>query len=70
MLKCALQFFLTTAKTEWLDGKHVVFGRVIQGMAVVKQVSAQPDPVTYNRALELSDRLKESGARVAQLLRL
>lgn len=32
------QFFVTTVQCNWLDGKHVVFGEVVSGMDVVKQV--------------------------------
>lgn len=34
------QFFITTAETSWLDGRHVVFGKVIENMALIKQMES------------------------------
>ena len=34
------QFFVTMKETQWLDGKHVVFGRVIKGMEVCREIES------------------------------
>ncbi|EMD34817.1 hypothetical protein CERSUDRAFT_67221 [Gelatoporia subvermispora B] len=34
------QFFITTVVTSWLDGAHVVFGEVVEGLSVVKQMES------------------------------
>ena len=34
------QFFLTFVKCEWLDGKHVIFGRVRDGWPVLDKLEA------------------------------
>jgi peptidyl-prolyl cis-trans isomerase A (cyclophilin A) len=45
------QFFITTANTEWLTGKHTIFGEVIEGYEIVEKISkvkrgAQDKPST------------------------
>ena len=32
------QFFITLAPTQWLDGKHAIFGRLAEGMAVANRI--------------------------------
>jgi len=40
------QFFITSKQTEWLDGRHVVFGKVLSGMYVVRKIEQVPTGVT------------------------
>lgn len=36
------QFFVTLAPTSWLDGKHAIFGKVVEGMEVVRAIGTTP----------------------------
>uniref|UniRef100_A0A3P9L3D8 Peptidyl-prolyl cis-trans isomerase n=1 Tax=Oryzias latipes TaxID=8090 RepID=A0A3P9L3D8_ORYLA len=36
------QFFLTCTKCDWLDGKHVVFGKVVDGLLIMRKIENVP----------------------------
>jgi peptidylprolyl isomerase len=51
------QFFITTAKTPWLNGKHTIFGEVTSGYDVVKEMEDVPTsgdrPVTPVKIIKI-----------------
>ncbi|KAJ2891004.1 hypothetical protein GGI21_002252 [Coemansia aciculifera] len=52
------QFFITLDKTPWLDGKHVVFGKVVRGMDIVRMVEALGDkdaPLNPKKSIAICD---------------
>jgi peptidyl-prolyl cis-trans isomerase B (cyclophilin B) len=64
-LTCALllkgsQFFITTEVTNWLDGKHVVFGEVVEGYDVVQKIENTPKNSQDKPNSPIT--IKESGA--------
>ncbi|XP_038015906.1 peptidyl-prolyl cis-trans isomerase H isoform X2 [Motacilla alba alba] len=36
------QFFITCSKCDWLDGKHVVFGKIVDGLLVMRKIENVP----------------------------
>lgn len=61
-----MQFFVCTVKTSWLDGRHVVFGHVLEGLDIIHAIENVPkaagdrpaEAVTITESGEVSNMLK------------
>jgi peptidylprolyl isomerase/peptidyl-prolyl cis-trans isomerase B (cyclophilin B) len=53
------QFFLTFVPTSFLDGKHTVFGRVVEGIEVLAEIQ-RVDPQDENSVIPALDKIEEA----------
>nr|XP_060614676.1 peptidyl-prolyl cis-trans isomerase H [Anolis sagrei ordinatus] len=63
------QFFITCSKCDWLDGKHVVFGKIVDGLLVMRKIEVRKPPGAlhwnnYNNNIPLGS--NESGFEAAR----
>ncbi len=54
------QFFITTVITSWLDNRHVVFGKIIEGMDIVSKI--ENGPTNYRDMPDAPVVIAKSGA--------
>lgn len=57
------QFFITTSLTNWLDGKHVVFGQVVEGLDLVMQKIQTVETGKNDKPLKEVKIIKSSGEK-------
>ena len=59
------QFFITTVPTDWLNGRHTIFGTVTQGQSVVDAISRVPtggrDAPVQSVVIEQIDIVRDAG---------
>ncbi len=58
------QFFITHVKTGWLDGKHTVFGKVIQGIDVVNKIKKGDNIIEVKITGKIPNEIKEIQPRI------